>query len=154
MGSSTSFSVPSRQPEELLTQRHMDLAASFQAVTRAHGAAHDLRVGGADPNPKSLHRGGVGLNCVANGKVLCAGRFKNIWIQPAAGDAGGAVGAALAAYHIHKNQPRKPNGPIDGMKGAYLGPRFDQSDGENRLKSVGGKFETYYGDELLDRTVE
>jgi carbamoyltransferase len=91
---------------------------------------------------------------VANGKVLRAGRFKNIWIQPAAGDAGGAVGAALAAYHIHKNPPRKPNGPIDGMKGAYLGPRFDQSDVENRLKSVGAKFETYCGDELLDRTVK
>ena len=148
------FGGPPRQPEELLTQRHMDLAASVQAVLE-HVVLRMTCALAEQTNARNLCiAGGVGLNCVANGKVLRAGRFKNLWIQPAAGDAGGAVGAALAAYHIHKNQPRKLNGAIDGMKGAYLGPCFDQSDVENRLRSAGAKFDTCCDDELLDRTVE
>ena len=75
--------------------------------------------------------GGVALNCVANGKVLREGRFRNIWIQPAAGDAGGALGAALAAYHIHEGHERALPNSIDGMAGAYLGPEFDQPDIES-----------------------
>ena len=148
------FGGPPRQPEELLTQRHMDLAASVQAVLE-HVVLRMTCSLAEQTNARNLCiAGGVGLNCVANGKVLRAGRFKNLWIQPAAGDAGGAVGAALAAYHIHKNQPRKLNGAIDGMKGAYLGPCFDQSDVENRLRSAGAKFDTCCDDELLDRTAE
>ena len=76
--------------------------------------------------------GGVALNCVANGKVLRDGRFERIWIQPAAGDAGGALGAALAAYHLFQNQPRQVTG-CDRMKGSYLGPAFSQSEIERRL---------------------
>ena len=132
----------------------MDLAASVQAVLE-HVVLRMTCSLAEQTNARNLCiAGGVGLNCVANGKVLRAGRFKNLWIQPAAGDAGGAVGAALAAYHIHKNQPRKLNGAIDGMKGAYLGPCFDQSDVENRLRSAGAKFDTCCDDELLDRTAE
>jgi carbamoyltransferase len=94
------------------------------------------------------------LNCVTNGKLLRSGRFKNIWIQPASGDAGGAVGAAMAAYHIHKGQPRHLNGRLDGMKGAYLGPSFENDDIERRLKAAGANFTAYADAELLDRTVE
>src|SRR5262252_995257 len=145
------FGGPPRKPEQLLTQHHMDLAASVQAVLE-HVVLRMTCSLAEQTNARNLCiAGGVGLNCVANGKVLRAGRFKNLWIQPAAGDAGGAVGAALAAYHIHKNQPRKFNGAIDGMKGAYLGPCFEQSDVEKRLRSAGAKFETYYDGELLDR---
>src|SRR6201999_164062 len=83
--------------------------------------------------------GGVALNCVANGKVLRDGKFDNIWIQPAAGDAGGAVGAALAAYHQFKGQPRTA-AANDGMSGAFLGPQYAQADIEQRLKAAGARF--------------
>ncbi|MDP9171190.1 MAG: hypothetical protein M3N54_11275, partial [Acidobacteriota bacterium] len=98
--------------------------------------------------------GGVALNCVANGKILRNGKFKEIWIQPASGDAGGAVGAALAAYHIEKGQPRNPEGRLDGMKGAYLGPAFDNADIESRFKQLKAVY-TVCGDaELLERCVD
>jgi carbamoyltransferase len=84
--------------------------------------------------------GGVALNCVANGKVLRDGKFDGIWIQPAAGDAGGSVGAALCAYHLYKGQPRRIDGKLDGMKGSYLGPEYSQRDIEQRLKAAGGRF--------------
>src|SRR3989449_8652179 len=77
--------------------------------------------------------GGVALNCVANGKVLRDGRFRRVWIQPAAGDAGGALGAALCAYHLFRGQPRPPVEPLDAMQGAYLGPSFSQPEIEARL---------------------
>jgi carbamoyltransferase len=147
------FGGPPRQPDELLTQRHMDLAASVQAVLEqvvlrmacslaTQTGAHNLCIAG-----------GVGLNCVTNGKLLRTGRFQGLWIQPASGDAGGAVGAALAAYHIKKAQPRQLNGHLDGMKGGYLGPGFEAGDIERRLKAAGANF-TVLGDaELFDQTV-
>jgi carbamoyltransferase len=93
----------------------------------------------------------VALNCVANGKVLRDGAFKEVWIQPAAGDAGGALGAALAAFHLHKGQPRGPsNGRSDRMKGAYLGPEFEQADIERRLAAAGAKFEVLADEEIID----
>src|SRR5215831_17014850 len=84
--------------------------------------------------------GGVALNCVANGKILRDGWFRNIWIQPAAGDAGGALGAALAAYYIHADQPRAVSNALDSMMGAYLGPQFSQDEIESRLQKVGARF--------------
>jgi carbamoyltransferase len=85
--------------------------------------------------------GGVALNCVANGKLLRAGPFEDIWIQPAAGDAGGALGAALVAYHMYKDQPRRlPGNGGDLMKGSYLGPSFTQQECEERLRAAGAKF--------------
>jgi carbamoyltransferase len=97
--------------------------------------------------------GGVALNCVANGKVLRDGSFDNIWIQPAAGDAGGAVGAALAACHLYKDQPRKTNG-ADGMSGSFLGPGFPQAEIERRLTAAGAKFAVLGEDEMIEATAQ
>jgi carbamoyltransferase len=90
---------------------------------------------------------------VANGKVLRDGRFKRVWVQPAAGDAGGALGAALCAYHIFRNQPRKPTGPLDAMQGAYLRPSFSQAEVESRLARLGARFSTVSDDHLIETTV-
>ena len=98
--------------------------------------------------------GGVALNCVANGKVLRDGSFKRIWIQPAAGDAGGAVGAALAAYHQHFGRARRTNGALDGMQGSYLGPEFSQAEIEKRLAAAGAKFTVIDEPELFERTCD
>ena len=97
--------------------------------------------------------GGVALNCVANGKVLRDGAFKNIWIQPAAGDAGGAVGAALAAVHIFKDQTRKTNGG-DGMFGSFLGPSFSQGVIEQRLMASGARFTVLSEDDMVEMTAQ
>jgi carbamoyltransferase len=146
------FGEPVRSPEELLTNFHMDIAASIQAVLDevvlrlARGLAKKT-------GAKNLClAGGVALNCVANGRVLFDGAFENIWIQPAAGDAGGAVGAALAATHIFKNQPRKTNGG-DGMFGSFLGPSFSQADIEQRLLASGARFAVLSEDEMIAKTV-
>jgi carbamoyltransferase len=147
------FGGPPRKPEQLLTQHHMDLAASVQAVLEEV----ILRMTCSLAQETGMHNlclaGGVALNCVANGKVLRTGRFKGLWVQPASGDAGGSVGAALAAYHIHKAQPRKLNGNIDGMSGGYLGPCFEQADIEARLGRAGAKFQACTDGELLDLSV-
>jgi len=98
--------------------------------------------------------GGVALNCVANGKLLRVGRFEKLWIQPAAGDAGGALGAALAAYHSFKDQPRKVNKCGDSMKGSYLGPEFSQKDIEGRLSGADAKYTVLDDDALVDACAE
>ena len=144
------FGSPPRQPEEKLEQRHMDLAASVQSVTEEVV----LRLTRAIRKETGIENlclaGGVALNCVANGKVLRDGQFDNIWIQPAAGDAGGALGAALAIHHIHLGQSRQSNGD-DKMLGSYLGPSYEQSDVESQLNAVGAKF-TVLDDETLFET--
>jgi len=127
------FGGAPRQPHELLTQRHLDLAASIQLVTE-EVVLRLTRALAAETGAENLClAGGVALNCVANGKVLRDGRFKRVWIQPAAGDAGGALGAALGAYHIFRNQPRKPAELLDAMQGAFLGPSFSQPEVEATL---------------------
>lgn len=140
-----------RPPESPVTQREMDLAASIQAVTEEVV----LKLTRSLANEYGIRNlclaGGVALNCVANGKVLRDGAFKEIWIQPAAGDAGGALGSALAAYHGFKEQPRHVNGAFDAMQGSYLGPAFEQSEIERRLKSVGANFEVLGDSELVER---
>jgi carbamoyltransferase len=133
------FGGPPRKPDQLLVQRHMDLAASIQAVTDeiVLRLTRSLR---AETGISNLClAGGVALNCVANGKVLRDGRFEHIYIQPAAGDAGGALGAALVGYHLQLGQKRQANG--DAMRGAYLGPEFAQGDIEARLRQCGAKFD-------------
>jgi len=148
------FGGPPRRPDELLSQHHMDLAASVQAVTEE--AVLRLTRGLAkETGSKNLClAGGVALNCVANGKVLKDGQFDNIWVQPAAGDAGGALGAALAAYHLYKDQPRKTNGSQDAMLGSYLGPEFAQSDIEARLTAEGAKFKVLDDDAVIADTAQ
>ncbi len=146
------FGAPARDPESLLTQRDMDLAASIQAVTEEVV----LRLGRSiakDTGEKNLClAGGVALNCVANGKLLRENCFENIWVQPAAGDAGGALGAALVAYHHFQGQPRRLNGAMDGMKGSYLGPEYSQADIETRLTAAGAKFTVHADSETIEKT--
>jgi carbamoyltransferase len=140
--------APPKKPDEWLTQRHMDLAASIQLVTE-HAVTnlvdHAMKAFGTR---NLCLAGGVALNCVANGKVLRSGKVDRLWIQPAAGDAGGAVGAALAAYHLYLDKPRRqPNG-LDGMAGALLGPGYDQAEIEGRLRAAGARYDVL-GDETL-----
>ena len=146
------FEAPPRKPEEPLTQRHMDLAASVQAVTE-EAVLRMARALARETGEKNLClAGGVALNCVANGKLLRDAAFERIWVQPAAGDAGGALGAALAAHHIHLGQPRKADGAHDAMRGSYLGPRFQTADCEKRLSAAGARFTTLSDAELIDAT--
>jgi carbamoyltransferase len=144
------FGGSPRNPDELLTQRHMDLAASVQEVLE-EAVLRMTRSLAAESGAKNLClAGGVALNCVANGRLLRDGRFERIWVQPAAGDAGGALGAALAAYYSFAGQPRKLNGCNDAMKGSYLGPEFTQADIERRLTAAGAKYTVLTDCEMLD----
>ncbi len=147
------FGGPPRRPDEPLTQRHMDLAASIQAVTDEVVLRLTRSLAGETGAHNLCLAGGVALNCVANGKVLRDGRFRRLWVQPAAGDAGGALGAALCAYHLFRGQPRHVDGAQDGMRGAYLGPSFGQPEIEARLSRVGARFTTLGDEALIDRTV-
>ena len=135
------FGQPPRTPEQRLTPFHMDIAASIQKVTEEIMLRMTRAVAKETGEENLCLAGGVALNCVANGKILRDGQFKDIWIQPAAGDAGGAVGSALGAYHLYKGQPRHISGGMDGMRGAYLGPQFPQLEIQQRLAAVGAKFE-------------
>jgi carbamoyltransferase len=138
-----------RKPEARLTQREMDLAASIQAVTEEVMLRLSRSIAAETGLPNLCLAGGVALNCVANGKVFRDGGFKDIWIQPAAGDAGGALGAALVAYHLYKAQPRPDfDGSGDSMKGTYLGPAFSQHECEERLRDAGARF-AVLGDEAV-----
>jgi carbamoyltransferase len=137
---------------ELLTPFHMDIAASIQKVTEEvmlRLARSLAREHGLD---NLCLAGGVALNCVANGKILRDGAFRNIWVQPAAGDAGGAVGAVLAAWHQFLGKERKADGKHDMMQGALLGPAFAQGDIERRLKDAGAHFSTVSDDDVIERT--
>jgi carbamoyltransferase len=150
------FGGPPRQPHELLDQRHMDLAASIQAVTEQVVLRLTRAAATEYPNLPLCLAGGVALNCVANGKILRDGHFTDIWIQPAAGDAGGAVGAALAAYHMHAGKTRQitcgKDVARDGMTGSFLGPSFEQSDIEQRVRAVGARYSVLDEPALLVRT--
>jgi len=144
------FGGPPRDPETWLEQKHMDIAASVQVVLE-DAVLRLTRSLAAETGMDNLClAGGVALNCVANGKVLRDGRFRNIWVQPAAGDAGGALGAALAVHHLHAGRERVRPNAIDGMQGGYLGPEFDQGDIDKRLTAVGARFATLPRDTMLD----
>jgi len=148
------FGGPPRKPNEPLTQRHMDIAASIQAVTEEIVLRLTRAVADETGLPNLCLAGGVALNCVANGRVLRDGRFQRLWIQPAAGDAGGAVGAALCGYHLFGNQPRTPAGALDAMAGAYLGPAFSQVEIEARLRRLGAVSSVLGDADLIGATVE
>jgi carbamoyltransferase len=148
------FGGPPRKPETLLTQRDMDLARSIQEVTEEVM----LRLA------RSLHRetgtenlclaGGVALNCVGNGRILREGPFKRLWIQPSAGDAGGAVGAALTAWHKLENGVRSVNGSKDSMQGSFLGPCYSNEEIEQFLRAKEAPFERLSDEVLFDRVAQ
>ncbi|MFN9646310.1 MAG: carbamoyltransferase [Cyanobacteriota bacterium] len=147
------FGQPPRQPESQLTAFHMDLAASIQVVTEeiVLRLARTLR---RETGAENLClAGGVALNCVANGKLLREGIFERIWIQPASGDAGSALGAALVAWHEHYGQPRTPQ-PHDAMRGTYLGPRFSNAAVQTYLQQVKAPFHDLEDGPLFERLAE
>jgi carbamoyltransferase len=148
------FGGPPRAPEELLTQKHMDLAASIQSVTEEVMLRLTRSLAKDGQSRNLCLAGGVALNCVANGKVLRDNAFENIWVQPAAGDAGGALGAALTAYHGFQNQPRHVNGALDAMAGSYLGPLYEQADIETRLRAEGAVFDIVDENTLTERVAD
>ncbi|GAA0419421.1 carbamoyltransferase [Cocleimonas flava] len=147
------FGAPAREPEGELTQKEMDIARSIQWVTEEVV----LRLG------RSVHKetgldylclaGGVALNCVSNGRLLREGPFKGIWIQPAAGDAGGAVGAALSAYHQYMDKPRTLQLP-DATKGSYLGPKFSNEQITSYLDKIGADYTHVEDDQLMPKLAE
>ena len=136
------FGAPPRVANVPLTQRDMDLAASVQAVTEEIVLKLARNVAKETGERNLCLAGGVALNCVANGKLLRENIFDNIWIQPASGDAGGALGAALAGYHLFSGKSRSIEVEGDAMKGSYLGPDYSQKEIEKRLTDAGAKFET------------
>ena len=147
------FGAPVRDwTKELLSPFHMDIAASIQAVTEEVM----LRLARSLAREHSLENlclaGGVALNCVANGKLLRDGAFKNIWVQPAAGDAGGAVGAALAVWHQFLGRERTVEGQHDLMQGTLLGPYFAQDDVESRLAKAGARFTAVSDEDVIEKT--
>ena len=148
------FGQKPRNPKnEKITQFHMDVASSIQKVTEEImiNLVKSIR---KEYGIKNLClAGGVALNCVANGKILKEKIFDNIWIQPAAGDAGGSLGAALALWHIDLGNKRTVD-PNDNMKGSYLGPEYNQNEIENDLKIAGANFETLNYNELIDKTAQ
>ncbi len=144
------FDGPRRKPEDLLTDREMNLAASIQAVTEEVVLRLTRSLAKESGFKNLCLAGGVALNCVANGKVLRDGAFENIWVQPAAGDAGGALGAALAAYHIYQDQPRTVSGDKDAMQGAYLGPSFSDDEIVERLETAGAVVERHDESEMTN----
>ena len=129
----------------------MDIAASIQKVTEDIVIKIVKTLKEEFNIPNLCLAGGVALNCVINGKILKEKIFDNIWIQPAAGDAGGSLGAALAFWHVEQNNPRKIN-LKDDMQGSYLGPEYTQEQIEEQLKKIGAKFEILEEENLLERT--
>ena len=148
------FGGPARDPESWLTQRDMDLAASVQAVTEEVVLRLVKNLVAETGLRQVCLAGGVALNCVANGKVLRDGLVDDLWVQPAAGDAGGALGAALSAYHEFLDQPRRLGNVLDGMQGAYLGPGFANDEIAERLRRAGAVFEVVDDDAVIEQTVD
>ncbi len=148
------FGAPPRQPEENLDQRHMDLAASVQWVVE-EAMLRLARSTAKETGCRNLClAGGVALNCVANGKILRDGAFDKVWVQPAAGDAGGALGAALTAHYWHLGAPRSIPAAMDAMQGSYLGPSFDDDEIEERLKAQGAVFERLDHHVMIDNVAD
>ena len=146
------FGLEPRQPEAPLQPAHLDLAASIQAVLEEAVLRLTRSLATQTGAQNLCLAGGVALNCVANGRVLRDGRFRNVWIQPASGDAGGAAGAALAAYHMELDHPRPEPDGQDGMSGALLGPAFTDDEAARRLHEAGARFERMDDASTIDAT--
>lgn len=144
------FGGPRREPESPLTQREMDLAASIQSVTEEVVLRLGRTIHGELGVDQLCLAGGVALNCVANGRLMREGPFREIWVQPAAGDAGGAVGAALSVWHEYLDRPRHPT-PGDAMRGAYLGPEFPDTEIAAFLSSSGIPHQRLHDEALMPR---
>ena len=148
------FGEPIRKPDtDMLTQFHMDIASSVQAVTEDVVLTITRSLAKEYSIPNLCMAGGVALNCVANGKILRDKAFKNIWIQPASGDAGGALGSALAVWHKELNKPRIVN-PDDSMQGSYLGPIYSQDKIEKELLDCGASFNIVNEKDMLEQTAQ
>ncbi len=148
------FGEPIREPDtDKLTQFHMDIAASVQAVTEKIVLTMTRALAKEYNIPNLCMAGGVALNCVANGKILRDKAFENIWVQPASGDAGGALGGALAFWHKELNKPRTVN-PNDSMKGSYLGSSYEQDFIEKELLECGAKFDSVAEDKMIEQTAQ
>lgn len=148
------FGQSARIPEkEELTQFHMDVAASIQAVTEEVMLRIVRSLAKEYPIPNLCLAGGVALNCVANGKILKDKCFENVWVQPAAGDAGGALGAALVGWHVfHEGKRYKPRNGGDSMQGAYLGPSLEQGEITVYLDEIGAVYEVLDDEALFEAT--
>ena len=148
------FGGPPRVPETKLTQKEMDLARSLQEVTEEIVMKMGTHVYKETGLKDLVLAGGVALNCVANGKLLRAGPYDNIWIQPAAGDAGGALGAALIGWHNYLGKSRTVDGRRDSQKGSYLGPEFNDDEIYSFIQSYNHSAESLDDDELIKRVAE
>ena len=147
------FGQPPRQHESELSQFHMDLASSIQLVTEEIVLALARSLHAETGAANLCLAGGVALNCVANGRLQRESPFENIWIQPASGDAGSSLGAALVAWHQHFNQPRRPQSP-DAMEGTYLGPSFSNEEIQRYLNDQQAPFEELPDPKLFERVAE
>lgn len=148
------FGGPPRIPETKITQREMDLARSIQAVCEEIVLRMARTVHKETGQRNLCLAGGVALNCVANGRLLREGPFENIWIQPASGDAGGALGVALLIWHRHCGHPRVPSQGESPMQGAYLGPEFTPGEIEGYLRSQGARYSPFKRADLLRQVAE
>ena len=148
------FGGPARKPESKLTQRDMDLARSIQEVTEEVVLRLIRTLHGETGAENLCLAGGVALNCVANGRILREGPFKGLWIQPSAGDAGGAVGVALTAWHKLEGNPRSAPGTIDAMHGSFLGPSYTNRQIKQFLQAKDVPYEQLSDDDLFDRVAE
>ncbi len=148
------FGGPPRQPESKMTQRDMDLARSIQQVTEEAMLRMARHVHKETGEKNLCLAGGVALNCVANGRILREGPYEGVWVQPAAGDAGGAVGAALSVWHQYLGAARTDRGNRDDRQGAFLGPGFSESEISEALDSLGGRYEQLPTDEIVARAAE
>jgi carbamoyltransferase len=148
------FGRPARKPESPLTQQEMDIAASVQEVTEEIVLSVARTLQKETDSENLCLAGGVALNCVANGRLQREGPFKNLWIQPAAGDAGGALGCALSAWYEYANQPRVAQRTSDGMYGGYLGPRFSSQEVRTDLDRLGAKYTELDDDKLYPQLAQ
>jgi carbamoyltransferase len=146
------FGAPPRKPESALTNREMDIAASIQKVTEEIIVKLAKSIAKETQEENLCMAGGVALNCVANGVLLREGIFKNIWIQPASGDAGGSLGAALAAYHLMYRKPRSAAITQDKMQGSFLGPKFEENEIKTALSALGAHYEKNKFQEIIKIT--
>jgi len=148
------FGRPAREPESPLTQQEMDIAASVQEVTEEIVLSVARTLQKETDSENLCLAGGVALNCVANGRLQREGPFKNLWIQPAAGDAGGALGCALSAWYEYANQPRMAQRTSDSMYGGYLGPRFPGQEVRTDLDRLGANYEELADDKLYPQVAQ